>query len=294
MKTGRLLVMLIFCLWFLAACSANVQEEKSALSNSGENAADSASSNEMKTISNETASDKKEKSPLPSVNQKIIYTAELQIEVEDLKKANRLLDEKLKAYNGYIVQSNTYRNGDETYSSTLTLRIPENSFEKFLADAEEIAVKVHQRNVSGSDVSEEYTDLESRLKSKKAVETRLLEFMQKAATTEDLLKISSDLARVQEEIEQITGRIKYLENQVDFSTIIITINENNINVPELTNKDLNTWEKIKKQFMTSINLLLAGLSGGAVFLFGNLPILLLAGLAAGAIIFLIRRRKRKE
>ncbi len=124
-------------------------------------------------------------------------------------------------------------------------------------------MKVHQRNVSGSDVSEEYVDLESRLKSKRTVESRLLEFMQKATTTEDLLKISSDLARVQEEIEQITGRIKYLDNQVDYSTIIITINENNINVPELTNKDLNTWEKIKKQFMTSINLLLAGLSGGS-------------------------------
>lgn len=218
-----------------------------------------------------------------SPNQKVIYTADLQLEVKDLKKANKLLEQAVKNVEGYIIQSNIYQDSDQTYHASLTIRVPQGSFEQFLDQAERLAVKVEQRNVSGSDVSEEYVDLESRLKSKRAVESRLLDFMQKATTTEDLLKISTDLATVQEQIEQITGRIKYLDNQVDFSTITIALSENKISVPALEKTDLNTIEKTKKQFMTSINWILITLSGVAVLIFGNIPILLVVGLIIGVV-----------
>ncbi len=90
-----------------------------------------------------------------------------------------------------------------------------------------------QRNISGDDVTEEYVDLESRLKSKRVVEERLISFMNNAEKTEDLLKISEDLAEVQEEIETIEGRKKFLENQTSLSTIIITLYENKVTVPSL-------------------------------------------------------------
>jgi hypothetical protein len=276
----------------LSACSGNTQEEKSLGSNEVQ---------QSDSVTSSKALSKNEKEVLPintkgnqtaSPNQKVIYTADLQLEVKDLKKANKLLEQAVKNDEGYIIQSNIYQDSDQTYHASLTIRVPQGSFEQFLDQAEGLAVKVEQRNVSGSDVSEEYVDLESRLKSKRAVESRLLDFMQKATTTEDLLKISTDLATVQEQIEQITGRIKYLDNQVDFATISIALSENKISVPALQKKDLNTIEKTKKQFMTSINWILISLSGVAVLIFGNIPILLLVGLIIGVVFFFLRRKKR--
>ena len=125
--------------------------------------------------------------------------------------------------------------------------------------------------------------------SKRAVESRLLEFMNKAEKTEDLLKISSDLADVQEDIEQIAGRKKFLENQTALSTVTIMLEENAVAVPKIENENLNTWQKVKKQFAHNINILLSFGSGLIIFLVGNLPILLIVGLVIGVIIYLVKR-----
>ena len=100
--------------------------------------------------------------------------------------------------------------------------------------------------MTGEDITEQYIDLESRVKSKRIVEERLLEFMGKVEKTEDLLKISSDLSKVQEEIELIVGKMKYLENQTSFSTIQIAMYENRVIVLELDSENLDTWRKNQK------------------------------------------------
>ncbi|RSD28302.1 DUF4349 domain-containing protein [Mesobacillus subterraneus] len=220
----------------------------------------------------------------------VIFTAQLDLTVKNFEKARNALEQKAQSYMGYIVKSNSFRYEGERQSGSMTFRIPQEHFQAFLNDAEGLSVHVNNREVNGQDVTEEYVDLESRLKSKKAVEARLLEFMEQAQKTEDLLKISSDLADVQEEIEQIAGRKKFLENQTAYSTVIITLEENEIPVSKIDNENLNTWQKIKKQFADNINLLLAAGSGIIVFLVGNLPILLIAGVLIAAIIYFIRRK----
>jgi len=99
-------------------------------------------------------------------------------------------------------------------------------------------------SITGQDVTEEYIDLESRLKSKQAVESRF-SFMEQAEKTEDLLAISKDLAKVQEEIETIKGRMNYLENKADLATVTISIEENKVEVKNLGDSQLKTWEKNK-------------------------------------------------
>lgn len=220
----------------------------------------------------------------------VIYHAEMDIRVKSFEKARNALEQKAKAYNGYIVQSDSNRFDGEQQSGTMTFRIPQEHFNAFLNEAEGLSVQVNNRRVSGQDVTEEYVDLESRLKSKKAVEARLLDFMKQAQKTEDLLKISSDLADVQEEIEQIAGRKKFLENQTALSTVTITLQENEVPVPKIDNDSLNTWQKIKKQFADNINILLAAGSGIIVFLIGNLPILLIVGALVTAVIYFLRKK----
>src|SRR5690606_12068557 len=125
----------------------------------------------------------------------------------------------------------------------ITVRIPQDQFREFIQLVEDGSSKVLESSISGQDVTEEYVDLESRLKSKRVVEERLLAFMEKAEKTEDLLTISNDLAIVQEDIEEVLGRMKYLENRTNLATVTIHIQENNVTLSTINNEELNTWEQ---------------------------------------------------
>lgn len=224
----------------------------------------------------------------------IIHKAIIRTNVKELAKAQSNIEQKVKKYGGYIVESNVYQEDDQRSSGNIIVRIPEKHFETFLSDAEEEASKVLERNVTGQDVTEQYVDLASRIKSKRVVEERLLAFMSTAEKTEDLLKISSDLAKVQEEIEVTVGKMKYLENQTSFATIELTMYENRVIVPGLDSEDLNTWEKTKKQFVTSMNGLLAAGSAIIVFVIGNMPVLIILGVISSTVYWIIKRRKRNK
>lgn len=278
----------------LTACSSS--DEELAKMSTEDRASDSAefetkeeqsvdAEREQESVAEETAA--------PSTRM-IIHQARISTNVKDLKKAQHNMEQRVKDYGGYIVESNVYLESDETSSGKMLVRIPEKHFETFLSEAEVEASKVLEKNVTGQDVTEQYVDLSSRVKSKRAVEERLLAFMKDAEKTEDLLKISSDLAKVQEEIEVLVGKIKYLENQTSFSTIELTMFENRVIIPEIENKDLNTWEKTKKQFITSTNALLSIGSGIIVFIVGNLPVLILVTIIAVAVFWIIKKRKIKE
>lgn len=255
---------------------------------------DKSSTQEQSAISGETAKmEQTKKAPLEVPNQMVIYQADLQIRVKKFEQTLQHLEEEVIKFGGYIASSNIVKEGDEQVSGSITIRIPQKHFQAFLTNAEGQAAEVLQRNITGTDVTEEYVDLESRLKSKKIVEERLISFMNAAVKTEDLLKISNDLAAVQEEIETIQGRMKYLENQTSFSTVNITLYENKVVVPNLEDEDLNTWDKTKKQFMKSLNFLMSAFSGFMVFIFGNLPIFLILAIIA-LIFYLFTKRMIKK
>lgn len=233
-------------------------------------------------------------SEISKVNRKIIYTANLRIEVKDFQKALNNIQSQVTDRGGYIVESNMYgENEERSTNGQLTARIPQNQFRDFIQFVEKGSSEVLESSISGQDVTEEYVDLASRLKSKRVVEKRLLSFMEQAKKTEDLLKISEDLAKVQGEVEEITGRMKYLQNKAELATVTIQIHENNVKLSGISDDELNTWEKTKDQFLTSINFLTSTFSGVFVFLIGNLPILIVLSLI-GLVTFVIVRRSRKK
>jgi hypothetical protein len=265
------------------------------MNDSSKSAMDSApagSGNSVAFSGEETRKEPTETSKLEVPSQMVIYQADLQLRVKKFEKTVQILEEKVEKYGGYIAESNVNKEGKEQMSGSIKVRIPQKHFQAFLHEAEGQAAEVIQRNIKGQDVTEEYVDLSSRLKSKRVVEERLTTFMKGAAKTEDLLKISADLAAVQEEIETIEGKMKFLENQTSLSTINITLYENKVIVPTIEKDNLNTWEKTKKQFMKSTNVLLATLSGLVVFFIGNLPIIIILSVI-GILIFLYIKKIKK-
>ncbi|MFB4169404.1 DUF4349 domain-containing protein [Virgibacillus sp. JSM 102003] len=229
------------------------------------------------------------------VNRKIIYTANLRIEVKRYQKAVNDIQSQVEDRGGYIVESNMHGGSEDgSTNGQLTARIPQEQFREFVQLVEDGSSEVLESSISGQDVTEEYIDLESRLKSKRVVEKRLLSFMEQAKKTEDLLTISDDLAKVQGEIEEITGRMNYLENKADLATVTIHIQEKNVTISSINKEDLNTWEKTKQQFMRSINVLISAFSSLFVFFIGNLPVLIILGAVGLAIFFIIKRSKRSS
>lgn len=298
MKKKMLGLLFLAMMLVLSACSAS-DEMSESKEFSSQDMSEAESSNEIATEEAENvASDSDESAEVSTegavveTNRMIIHQASLSVNVKELDKAQANIEQKVAQYGGYIVESNVYQEDDQTSSGNMVVRIPEKHFEKFLADAEGQAAKVLERNVTGQDVTEQYVDLQSRVKSKRAVEERLLSFMSKAQKTEDLLKISADLAKVQEEIEVMVGKMKYLENQTAFSTVELFMSENKVVVPEIESKELNTWEKTKKQLATSTNSLLATGSALIIFFIGNLPVLLILTLIGLGVYWFVRKRLR--
>lgn len=286
---NRKTMMLMFSLFLLlAGCSSNEKDDSAS-----ESQDEKAESKMDASISGNKVQEEAAEKEGMTDERKVIHQAQLELKVKNLEKAQMKIENKAAEYGGYVVESNVYREDEELVEGTITVRVPEAHFQDFLTDSEGEASEVVGRNVTGQDVTEQYVDLKARLKSKRAVEERLLAFMKDAEKTEDLLKISSDLAVVQEEIEQLTGQMKYLENQASYSTVTITLSQDRIVVPGIDNKELNTWERTKKQLATSANLLLKAGSGIIVFIIGNLPILIILGGAGAVVHWVIKRRGKR-
>ncbi len=106
---------------------------------------------------------------------------------------------------------------------TMTLRVPAEKFDETLNEIRKTSNRVIVETVKGEDVTEEFIDIEARLKTKKALEEQFLEIMKRSNSVEDALNVQRELAEVRGEIEQIEGRKRFLENQASLSTIKIKL-----------------------------------------------------------------------
>lgn len=225
---------------------------------------------------------------------KVMYSAFVTLEVDDIDSSIKEIEKTVTKEKGYVVEVNFSSNEKSDFGS-VTLRIPTESLTSFLEGVEEYSGKVKEKRVVGQDVTEEYVDLTSRLKAKRVVEERLLDLLSRAEKTEDLLKISNDLSIVQEEIEQVMGRMKYLDNKTEYAEVKMEFIDVSVNVPEMKGEEeLKTGEKIKQTFAASINSIVAFFSWLAIFLIGYSPILFLLATVGILVFFVWRKRVRKS
>lgn len=148
----------------------------------------------------------------------IIRTANLSLEVESTAAAEASIRASAAANQGYVVSVET--SGAVGYEYTIiTIRVPAERFDAVLGGVEGLASRVISRSISGQDVTEEYVDLESRLRNLEATRTRLLDLLERANRVEDALNVNNALTDVQGQIEVITGRMQYLRQSSAMSTI---------------------------------------------------------------------------
>lgn len=158
------------------------------------------------------------------IDKKIIKDAEIGIEVSDYKVMKSKVDSIVRSLNGYISNDNLYNN-EESINCNMVIRLPEKNFDKFLAYLEKGGDRVKYKNISARDVTEEFIDIEARLKNKLAVEKRYSQLLLKARTVKDILEIEEKLRNIREEIESTQGRLNYLNSQVSYSTINLLLEQ---------------------------------------------------------------------
>lgn len=161
--------------------------------------------------------------PAPqSIDRKIIKEGWLSYEVESLKESKQRVVLLVNKYGGYIASDSEHRSGYRT-SNSLKIKIPSKSFDSLIGDLSSDAKYMESKSISQRDVTEEYLDVESRLKNKKALEARFLEILQKANSVEEILSVEKEIGKIREEIDSTEGRLNYLKHMVSFSTIDLTI-----------------------------------------------------------------------
>lgn len=160
---------------------------------------------------------------VPSFDRKIISTGHLQLEVDNVPSAINIITNITLQQGGFISGSSV--NGyEERKSGQVTVRVPQKNFHAAVEQIEALGT-VKSRNIQGQDVTEEYIDNTARLDNLKKQENRLSEILKMANTVKDVLEVEKELERVRGEIERLTGRMNYLEQSIEMSTISVDINE---------------------------------------------------------------------
>ena len=160
----------------------------------------------------------------------VIKNASLSIVVEEPGVSIEAINKLASDLGGFVVSSNLYRtqtaNGLEVPQANITIRVPADALDQALAEIKSGAGQILSENVSGQDVTQEYTDLESRLRNLEKAEKQLTEIMEQAWETEDVLVVYNRLVEVQEQIELIKGQMKYYEQSAALSAISVNIQAN--------------------------------------------------------------------
>jgi len=197
---------------------------------------------------------------LTDVEQKIIKTSYLKFETQDLDKTYLQIKKAIQDNKGFIQDDNSNKLYN-TLTRHLIIRIPTNNFQNTLDAVSKHVGYFDTKRISAKDVTEEFIDLEARLKAKRTLESRYLELLSKAKSVKEMLEIERELSSIREEIEAKQGRLKYLQNKVSLSTLDIEFYKLTSEVPVTTSYGTKMWNAIK-----------AGFSGISLFFLGLLHI----------------------
>lgn len=222
---------------------------------------------------------------------KLIRTMDLNVETVDFDSLLNAVQAKVSQLEGYIERSDISGNSITNYGrpslryASIVLRIPADRLDAFIAQVETDS-NVTYKSENVSDVTLEYSDVESRLKTLRMEQERLWELLAQADSTESILALEQRLTDVSIEIETSESRLRHLDNSVIYSTVYLNINEVDLESPT---QPETTWQQIQRGFAQNITALGDALTIFLIRFISSLPTLLFL-LAVVLVVFLIIRQ----
>ncbi|MEA9414694.1 DUF4349 domain-containing protein [Flavobacterium sp. PL02] len=217
---------------------------------------------------------------------KIIKDGTVSVKTNDIAASKKNIDELLKKLNGYY-ETEDLQNNDQSISYDLKIRVPADNFEKLISNIENGKDELTSKSIQARDVTEEFVDITTRLANKREYLKRYKELLSKASTVKDILAIEENIRVIEEEIESTEGRLKYLSDQVSFSTLNLNLYKEKEYIYKAREQD-----KFSERIKNSISEGWTSIVDFLLWLFSIWPfIILITG-----IIYIFRkiRRKRKN
>ncbi|HQZ98547.1 MAG TPA: DUF4349 domain-containing protein, partial [Pyrinomonadaceae bacterium] len=215
---------------------------------------------------------------IPS-DRKIIQNAELSLESEQPEEAQKRIATIVQSKSGFVVESQ--QSGSDLKANRrdivqMTVRVPAEKFTETLDEIRTVSSRVIVETIKGQDVTEEFIDIEARLKAQKALERQFMEIMKRANTVEDALNVQGQLADVRGEIEKVEGRKRFLENQATLSTIKIRLQTPAV----FSTNSAGFFYRLSESFGNGFDFALDFMLGLVTFIVGVLPFAVFIGIPA--------------
>lgn len=228
----------------------------------------------------------------------VIKNANLSLVVKDPVTAVNSITTLTNNLEGFVVSSSVYQAsvdsvGNKIMRASMTIRVPAEKLGEALAQIKALAVTVETENLTGEDVTAQYTDLESQLRNLQAAETQLQKIMDSAVKTEDVLNVYNQLVGIRAQIEQVKGQMKYYSESAAMSAITIDL------IPDALSQPIEVggWkpEGVAKEAIEALLHTLQGIANVLIWMaIYLLPLALVVGVPGYIIIRLIMRRLQKK
>lgn len=153
---------------------------------------------------------------------KLIRNANVRMELDNYEEGKTRINKLIEEYNA-IISNEAEKRYTYRIENRLTIRLNPTNFDPFIEELDKIALNIVNKSITTRDVTRQYVDLETRLAAKRAIVQRYREILQSARSIPDVLAVEENLRKVVEEIESTEGQLRYLKDQVQFSTITLDI-----------------------------------------------------------------------
>ncbi len=247
------------------------------------------------TAGGAAASGAAETIPAAADNRLIVRNGDLGIVVADAEQASGRIQRIAEGAGGYVTNTNLYRAND-VLQGTITVRVPAEKFDGVLADIKGVGSRSENEHVTSTDVTEEYTDLNARLRNLEATEKELLALLtttrEKSGKAEDVLAVYRELTSIRENIERIKGRINFLDKSTAMATLVVTLLPSPISRP-IVDEAWAPLQTVRDAFRAML-IMLQGLANAAIWVtILGIPVLLIVGVPLAVLVWVIRRWRRR-
>jgi hypothetical protein len=229
--------------------------------------------------------------PEGAVARKEIRNANFELRVKNVDEADQKLRAALQTAGGFVQSSQVEGQKESGRRMTITIRVPAAGYESTFKAITDLGEEITRKEWT-EDVTQEYYDLEARIKVKEAHLAQLKKLYEKAGTIPEMIQLEQEIARVQAEIDSLKGRYQFLSNQVAFSTMTIYLYEPGAPAPIQPPKTV--WERMQRGFVGSWNGMVNFAGNLLVFLVSVIPVAVPLGIVGGAGTWGYRTYRRRK
>lgn len=222
-------------------------------------------------------------------SRKIIKDATIYIETKEFDECIGKIEQLAKSLGGYSEDAkvSNYRSGQR--KATYTFRIPEDKFETFIL-FDNVKGQITSKYVSNKDITDEYYDIDARIRALETEEERILDILGKATQMSDILQIEKHLTQIRKEIEDLKGALAMKDSLIELSTVNVEVSE--VAFEKFTSQSF--FAQVANVFIGSLNALMVFLRFFGLFLVAILPFAVFFGAVTFIIIFIVKKLRRKN